>query len=105
MGLAFDPPRADLASALRGLVASRTTPIPSALPPKARRKPEAAGPRSRPEPGRPPQPARGPGAQAGEPQPEPGPGPRTAAAAGRRAAAPAGRAGAAPGPRTTPCSG
>lgn len=41
IGIAFDPPRADLAAAMRGLVASRTTPIPSALPPKNRRKAEA----------------------------------------------------------------
>jgi CheY-like chemotaxis protein len=41
MGLAFDPLRPDLASALRALVASRTTPIPASLPPKNRRKPEA----------------------------------------------------------------
>jgi CheY-like chemotaxis protein len=42
MGIAFGPPKADVTTALRGLVASRTVPIPAALPPKARRKPEAA---------------------------------------------------------------
>ena len=41
IGIAFDPLRPDLAGALRSLVASRTTPIPAVLPPKARRKPEA----------------------------------------------------------------
>jgi len=41
MGLAFDKPRPDLAGALRNLVASRTTAIPTTLPAKARRKPEA----------------------------------------------------------------
>ncbi len=42
VGIAFDPPKPDLATALRNLVASRTSPIPAALPPKARRRPEAA---------------------------------------------------------------
>jgi len=41
IGVAFDPLRPDHAGALRSLVASRTTPIPTVLPPKARRKPEA----------------------------------------------------------------
>ena len=39
MGLRFDKPRADFASALRGMVGSRTTAIPTSVPPKARRKP------------------------------------------------------------------
>ena len=58
MGLAFDPPRSDLASALRSLVASRTTPVPSVLPPKNRRKVEAPAPEApeAPEPSRPPEP-------------------------------------------------
>jgi CheY-like chemotaxis protein len=55
MGLAFDPPRSDIASALRGLVASRTTPVPSVLPPKNRRKVEAPAAEA-PEPSRPPEP-------------------------------------------------
>jgi len=42
MGIAFDPPKADVATALRGLVASRTSPVPAALPAKARRRPETA---------------------------------------------------------------
>jgi CheY-like chemotaxis protein len=56
MGLAFDTPRSDIASALRGLVASRTTPMPSTLPPKNRRKVEAPAAEP-PEPSRPPEPA------------------------------------------------
>jgi CheY-like chemotaxis protein len=55
MGLAFDAPRSDLASALRSLVASRTTPVPSVLPPKNRRKVEAPAAEA-PEPSRPPEP-------------------------------------------------
>jgi len=42
LGLAFDPLKPDQASALRGLVASRTTPVPASLPAKARRKAEPA---------------------------------------------------------------
>jgi len=38
MGLRFDKPRADFASALRSLVGSRTTAVPSSVPPKTRRK-------------------------------------------------------------------
>jgi CheY-like chemotaxis protein len=53
MGLAFDPPRADLASALRSLVASRTTPVPSVLPPKNRRKVEAPAPEEASRPAEP----------------------------------------------------
>jgi CheY-like chemotaxis protein len=49
MGIAFDKLRPDHASALRSLVASRTTAIPSALPQKARRRQEAPAP----EPARP----------------------------------------------------
>jgi CheY-like chemotaxis protein len=41
MGIAFTKPRADFAAALRGMVASRTTAIPTTLPPKTRRRPEA----------------------------------------------------------------
>ncbi|BDU74755.1 response regulator [Mesoterricola silvestris] len=40
MGIAFSRPKADVAGALRGLVASRTSAIPSSLPPKTRRKAE-----------------------------------------------------------------
>jgi CheY-like chemotaxis protein len=52
LGLSFDKPRSDIASALRGLVASRTSAIPSSLPAKTRRRPEPAPqePRSAPEP-------------------------------------------------------
>ncbi len=50
MGVAFDPPRPDLASSLRSLVASRTTPIPSSMPPKNRRKPEPPAPERPAEP-------------------------------------------------------
>ncbi len=46
MGFAFSRPKADVAAALRGLVASRTSAIPASLPSKARRKPEAASPGS-----------------------------------------------------------
>jgi CheY-like chemotaxis protein len=38
MGITFDKPRQDFASALRSLVASRTTAIPTTVPPKTRRK-------------------------------------------------------------------
>ena len=38
MGLRFDKPRPDLASALRGMVGSRTTAVPATVPPKVRRK-------------------------------------------------------------------
>jgi len=66
MGLAFDPPRSDLASALRSLVASRTTPVPSVLPPKNRRKAEPSRPPEPPaEKAAPKEPARV------EPQPAP----------------------------------
>jgi CheY-like chemotaxis protein len=41
MGLAFEKPKPEIASAIRSLVSSRTTAIPSSLPAKARRKPEA----------------------------------------------------------------
>jgi CheY-like chemotaxis protein len=40
LGLTFSKPRADFASALRNLVSSRTTPLPTSVPPKARRRPE-----------------------------------------------------------------
>jgi CheY-like chemotaxis protein len=61
MGLAFNPPQPEVAAALKNLVASRATPIPAALPPKARRRQEpeadpapapnrAADPPSRPSP-------------------------------------------------------
>ncbi|MGA2081449.1 MAG: response regulator [Holophaga sp.] len=56
VGLAFNPPRADVATALRNLVASRTSPIPSTLPPKARRKPEATAPEAPPGAARTPEP-------------------------------------------------
>jgi len=62
MGVAFDPMRPDLASAVRSLVASRTTPVPSVLPPKNRRKLEAPAPE--PDAGRPPEPAPAPAAPA-----------------------------------------
>lgn len=42
MGFAFSRPKADVAAALRGLVASRTSSIPSSLPAKSRRKAETA---------------------------------------------------------------
>ncbi|NTV74132.1 MAG: hypothetical protein HGA66_07980 [Holophaga sp.] len=42
MGFAFSRPKADVAAALRGLVASRTSAVPTSLPPKSRRKAEAA---------------------------------------------------------------
>ena len=48
LGLAFSKPRSDFAAALRGLVASRTSAIPSALPAKTRRRPEAAPQEPRP---------------------------------------------------------
>ena len=67
MGIAFDPLRPDQASALRGLVASRTTPVPAALPPKARRRAEAPAP-DVPEAAPEPRPAPRP-----EPPPAPGP--------------------------------
>ena len=38
MGLSFEKPRADFGSALRSLVGSRTTSIPTTVPPKVRRK-------------------------------------------------------------------
>lgn len=38
MGVEFDKPRGDFASAIRGLVSSRSGTIPTSLPPKARRK-------------------------------------------------------------------
>jgi CheY-like chemotaxis protein len=41
MGFAFTRPRADVSAAIKGLVASRTSAIPTTLPPKARRKAEA----------------------------------------------------------------
>ncbi|WP_306598550.1 hypothetical protein [Geothrix sp. 21YS21S-2] len=42
MGFSFSRPKADVAAALRGLVASRTSSVPSSLPAKSRRKAEAA---------------------------------------------------------------
>ena len=67
LGLKFDKPRADHASALRGVVGSRTTAIPSTVPPKARRKameapvaePEAAAPPRAVEPPRVVEPPKG----------------------------------------------
>jgi CheY-like chemotaxis protein len=41
MGVKFTRPKADVCGALRGMVASRASAIPTTLPPKARRKPEA----------------------------------------------------------------
>lgn len=41
MGFAFSRPKADVGAALRGMVASRTSSIPSSLPPKTRRRTEA----------------------------------------------------------------
>ena len=53
MGLRFDKPRADLASALRGMVGARTSAIPATVPPKSRRKP-AETPAAPPEEALPP---------------------------------------------------
>lgn len=53
MGFSFDKPGAAAASALHGFVATRTSPIPATLPPKARRKatePEEAVPEPAPAP-------------------------------------------------------
>jgi CheY-like chemotaxis protein len=50
MGVAFDKPRSDIASSIRGLVNSRTTTIPSSLPNKTRRRPEAPAPTPEPAP-------------------------------------------------------
>ncbi|MDR3672675.1 MAG: response regulator [Holophaga sp.] len=87
MGIAFDPMRPDLASALRNLVSSRTTAIPSVLPPKARRRieppPTAPEPRA-PEPAPSPKPvqASAPAAQASAATdaPTPAPAPPSASA-------------------------
>jgi CheY-like chemotaxis protein len=64
MGIAFDSLRTDQAAALRGLVASRTSPIPASVPAKARRRaenpppePSRAAEEPRPEPAREPRPA------------------------------------------------
>ncbi len=98
MGIAFDPPRVDVATALRGLVASRTVPIPAALPPKARRKPEAApvelglaggGPEEHRPAGAPPKGSKEPDPAHEEPRPaDPGPSGTVAAAAPAQADAP-----------------
>jgi CheY-like chemotaxis protein len=80
MGLAFDPPKSDISSALRSLVASRTTPVPSALPPKARRKPPEAT--RDPQPARPvaPEAAQAPAARVDAVRAESAPGPEEPAA-------------------------
>jgi len=77
MGLAFDTPRSDIASALRG-------PVPSVLPPKNRRKVEAPAAEP-PEPSRPPEPPPEAKAAPKEPaqaEPQPSPAPPAAEAAG-----------------------
>jgi CheY-like chemotaxis protein len=88
MGIAFDPLRPDQASALRSLVASRTTAIPSVLPPKNRRKAEAPAVDPPQEASRPPEPPTPPPApkpaapKAPDPVPAPAPpAPETAAEA------------------------
>ena len=89
MGLAFDPPKSDISSALRSLVASRTTPVPSVLPPKARRKPPEAT--RDPQPARPVAPEAAPAAAARADTVSAGPGTRPAepaAVAAMAAAAP-----------------
>lgn len=87
MAIKFSKPRVDIAGALRSLVNSRTTAIPSAVPPKARRRPEPAGALEEDPFHRPPAPAR-PEPRAVEPskapplpQPPPIPAPPAPAAA------------------------
>jgi CheY-like chemotaxis protein len=61
VGIAFDPGKASLLAPVRSLVASRTAAIPTAVPPKGRRQPEAeredAAPAVRPAPKKEPEPA------------------------------------------------
>jgi len=90
MGIAFDPPKADQATALRGLVASRTTPVPSVLPPKARRRQEPEPETAAPPPVRPAPvaPAPVPADQAVQPAPAvAAPAPERPAGAGQAAQA------------------
>jgi CheY-like chemotaxis protein len=56
LGLAFSSPRADQASALRGLVSSRTASVPTSLPAKSRRRPDPPAASSEPAPAPVPQP-------------------------------------------------
>lgn len=65
LGLAFSSPRADHASALRGLVSSRTASVPTSLPAKSRRRPEPPAAPSEPAPAPTPVPQPPPPAQAG----------------------------------------
>lgn len=86
VGLAFERGKEALLAPVRALVASRTAPIPSAVPPKARRQPEPredeeAAEASRPSPRRPEPPAP-------SPAPEPAPRPDPAQAAAPPGAAP-----------------
>jgi CheY-like chemotaxis protein len=69
LGLAFASLKADQASALRGLVSSRTASVPTSLPAKSRRRPEAPAASAAPTPQPPPSAQAGPRAGAQEPPP------------------------------------
>ena len=79
VGIAFDPGKAALLGGVRALVASRTTAIPTTVPPKVRRQPEAeledAGPTHRPAPKKEPEPAPQAPALATSPTTPPAPAP------------------------------
>ncbi len=74
VGIAFDTSKASLLAPVRSLVASRTTAIPTAVPPKARRQPEVereeAAPVERPAPKKEPEPAPAPPPPVSSPTPE-----------------------------------
>ncbi|MDP1832819.1 MAG: response regulator [Geothrix sp.] len=80
MGIAFDPGKASMLAPVRALVASRTTAIPTAVPPKARRQPETdredeepAHPRPAPKKEPEPEPPVAPAAANPVPPPAPAP--------------------------------
>ena len=82
VGIAFDSGKASLLAPVRSLVASRTTAIPTAVPPKARRQPEVeqeeAAPVERPAPKKEPEPAPEAAPLASSPAPAPAPPPAPA---------------------------